>query len=612
MVKFRDVDHALEMTEFEPQHIRNFSIISHVDHGKTTLSQRILQASGSIPVDTGNSQSLFLDQLQVERERGITVHASTASLVYQHHLLNLVDTPGHVDFQYEVSRALKACEGAVLLVDATKGVQAQTISNFWLAFESDLVIVPVINKVDLDHANVENTLRQMRESFEIDARDVIQISAKSGLNVDKVLQAIIERIPPPKSQRTLPLQALLFDSWYDRHVGVVMLWRLMNGRVAAGDRIKSLHTKREYVVQDVGLIFPKPMRAVQLHAGQVGYVVCGMKTAPEAYAGDTYAMAEDSNPQMLPGFKGPRSVVFAGLFATSQDDTALLADAMEKILLTDNSVVARKESSLALGTGYRCGFLGVLHMEVFMQRLQQEYDLEVIATAPTVPYQVTMNNGSVEIINNPSDFPDPGHYKAVAEPIVDATLVVPSNYVGAVMQLCMQCRATPNGVETLGEGSVILRYKMPLSETITGFFDKLKEYTSGYASYEYEPSGYQETDLVKVEILLNGKPADPLATLVHRSHARDWGVKLTQKLRDVIHRQLFEVIIQAACGSKILCRERIPPLRKNVTAKCYGGDITRKRKLLDKQKEGKKRMRSIGNVDLSQDAFFSVLRHKRD
>ncbi len=559
-------------------------------------------------MEAGNAQSLFLDQLEVERERGITVHASTASLVWKSHLFNLVDTPGHIDFQYEVSRALKACEGAILLVDATKGVQAQTISNFWLAFDANLVIVPVINKIDLDHANVANVLAQLKSIFEIEQKDVLLTSAKSGQNVEAVMDAILTRVPPPVTDLARGLQGLLFDSWYDRHVGVVMLWRLMHGSVSVGDRIKSLHSKKEYVIQDVGFLFPRPMKGTVLQRGQVGYVTCGMKSAPEAFAGDTFVLASDPDPVALPGFKGARSVVYAGLFATSQDETALLADAMDKILLTDNSVVARKETSLALGTGYRCGFLGVLHMEVFMQRLMQEYDLEVIATAPTVPYKVTDHKGETTIINNPSEFPESDQHVTVAEPIVTATIVVPTEYVGPVMMLCIDRRATPVGHEPLGEGTVILKYRMPLAETITGFFDRLKEMTSGYASFEYEPADYVVTDLVKVDILLNGKSADPLATLVHRSGARDWGVKLTTRLREVIHRQLFEVIIQASVGSKILCRERVAPVRKDVTAKCYGGDQSRKRKLLDKQKAGKKRMRAIGNVELSQEAFFSVLK----
>ena len=395
-VKYRKADNALDPSEFEPNKIRNFSIISHVDHGKSTLSQRILQSAGSIPESIGSQQSLFMDSLQVEKERGITVHASTASLIYKGHLLNLVDTPGHVDFQYEVSRALKACEGAVLLVDATKGVQAQTISNFWLAFQEDLTIIPVINKVDLDHANVENALRQLKDIFEIDEEHVIKISAKSGHNVDLVMDRIVEVIPPPKSVRSdTSLQGLLFDSWYDRHVGVVMLWRLMNGNVTVGDKIKSMHSNQEYSVQDVGMLFPKPVKATKLYAGQIGYVVCGMKSAPEAFAGDTFVLSSDKNPVALPGFQSSHSVVFAGLFPSTQDESALLHDAMEKILLTDNSVIASKENSLALGTGFRCGFLGALHMEVFIQRLKNEYDLDVIATPPTVPYKVetTGENG---------------------------------------------------------------------------------------------------------------------------------------------------------------------------------------------------------------------------
>jgi translation factor GUF1, mitochondrial len=404
-VRYRAQDNALDLSLFEPPIIRNFCIVSHVDHGKSTLTQRMLNATGAVALEKGLSsrfsfvvlialvfegaQTLFTDQLEVERERGITVHASSASLVWKNHLLNLIDTPGHIDFQYEVSRALKACEGAVLLVDATKGVQAQTISNFWLAFEANLTIVPVINKIDLDHADVANVLAQLKSMFEIDSSDVLLTSAKSGLNVEQVMDAVIARVPPPPSSgRGARLQALLFDSWYDRHVGVVMLWRLMSGRVAVGDRIRSLHSRTEYVVQDVGMLFPRPSKGTELNVGQVGYVTCAMKSAPEAFAGDTFVLSGDVETKALPGFKGPRSVVFAGLFAIDSSDSALLADAMEKILLTDNSVVARKESSLALGTGFRCGFLGVLHMEVFIQRLLQEHGLEVIATAPTVPYQV--------------------------------------------------------------------------------------------------------------------------------------------------------------------------------------------------------------------------------
>lgn len=611
-MSFRSQDNAVDVSSFDTEHIRNFAIISHVDHGKSTLSQRMLQETGSIVREVESTSSLFMDSLQVEQERGITVHSSTASMTYKGHLLNLIDTPGHVDFQYEVSRALQACEGAVLLVDCTKGVQAQTISNFWLAFSANLTIVPVINKIDLDHADVPNVLAQLKSIFEIDESEVIAISAKTGNGVQEVLDRVIATIPAPlkakKDGSSIPpgLKALLFDSHYDRHVGVVLLWRLLRGSVQAGDRIKSLHSGREYSVADVGLLFPGPKKATKLHEGQVGYVTCAMKSAPEAFPGDTFVLCDDVETTPLPGFKGPRAVVFAGLFATAQSETALLADAMEKILLTDNSVQAHKESSLALGTGYRCGFLGVLHMEVFMQRLLQEYNLEVIATAPTVPYKLLLKDGSEIICSNPADFPD--HYERVFEPIVRATIVVPSEHVGAVMQLCMERRATPDGLELLGD-STIMRFVMPVAETISGFFDKLKEITSGYASYEYEPNGYEATDLVKLDILLNGQSADPLATLVHRSSAREWGTKLTQRLKKEISRQLFEVIIQAAQGNKVLCRERIAPLRKNVTAKCYGGDQTRKRKLLDKQKAGKKRMRSIGNVEISQEAFFSVLKN---
>lgn len=593
---------------FTPDKIRNFSVIAHIDHGKSTLSDRLLEITGTLSTRHKNEQ--FLDKLQVEKERGITVKAQTVSMIYtykgEEYLLNLIDTPGHVDFTYEVSRSLYACQGALLLVDAAQGVQAQTMANFYLAFEQDLTIVPIINKIDMANANIERVTRELNALFDYKKHEILLASAKTGIGVTEILDAIIERMPAPKANLEKPAKALLFDSWFDDYRGVICLITLENGNLKKGDDITLAHTNARYEVLEIGLMYPGPVPTDTLYAGQVGYVITGMKTVKEAQVGDTlYRTKEPVEP--YPGFRKAKPMVFAGIFPVDNTDFDFLRDAIEKLTLNDASVSVEKKSSPALGLGFRCGFLGLLHMDVFKQRLEQEYNQNVIATAPSVRYKITLTNGKEIEIENPSDFPERNYINEIYEPIIDATIIVPKEYLGNILDLCQKKRGEQKSMEPLDDSRMIVKYRLPLNEVATDFYDQIKSLSSGYASFDYEEAGYEPADLIKMDILLNGKPVDALAVIVHKENAYALGRRLAEKLRKAIPRQLFEVIIQAAQGGTIIARERVAPLRKNVTAKCYGGDISRKRKLLEKQKEGKKRMKQVGNVEVPQEAFLTIL-----
>ena len=601
--------HVLNLEHFGPAIIRNFSIIAHIDHGKSTLADRLLEMTGTINTRTKNEQ--FLDKLQVERERGITVKAQTATLFYtfegKTYLLNLIDTPGHVDFSYEVSRSLAACQSAVLLVDAAQGVQAQTMANFYHAFEQDLTIIPVINKIDMAAADPERVAAEMKSIFDIDRKDIILASAKASINLTEVIAEIIRRTPAPSGDPAKPFKALLFDSWFDSYQGIVCLIEVLDGCVMKGDKVTSANTGETYEILNIGIMHPDPVQTKGLYTGQVGFIICGMKTVREARIGDTFYHFRQPV-QALPGFKPARAMVFAGIYPVETTDFDLLRDAIEKLTLNDPSVSVEKETSVALGFGFRCGFLGLLHMDVFRQRLEQEYDVTIIATSPTVLYKVNLTDGVTMAIENPSQFPDVQRIAAIHEPMVNATIICPTIYLGNMMQLCQEHRGTQKNMRYIDENRVILEYSLPLNEIVTDFYDLLKSRSAGYASFDYEEAGYQEADLVKMNILLNGKPVDALSVIVHRDNALSVGRQLTHKLKEVIHRQMFEVAIQAAIGAKIIARESVSALRKNVTAKCYGGDITRKRKLLEKQKEGKKRMKQVGSVEVPQEAFLTILK----
>lgn len=599
----------INLLEFTPDRIRNFSVIAHIDHGKSTLSDRLLEFTGTL--DTRKKNEQFLDKLQVERERGITVKAQTASMFYEFegktYLLNLIDTPGHVDFNYEVSRSLYACQGALLLVDAVHGVQAQTMANFYLAFDQDLTMIPVINKIDLPNADTQKITEQLGKLFDFKPEEMVLTSAKAGIGIADLLKAIIQRIPAPTTESGQPLKALLFDSWFDDYRGVICLIAVHNGIIKKGDRITLAQSGRDYDVLEIGLMYPNETQMDALYPGQVGYLIAGMKTVQEARVGDTlyhtrYPVAA------LPGFKPAKPMVFAGIYPVDSSEFEELRDAIEKLTLNDASVTVEKKSSAALGLGFRCGFLGLLHMDVFKQRLEQEYDLTVIATAPSVLYKVKTTRGEMLDIENPSDFPEPNYIEEIFEPTIKATIITPKQYLGGILTLCQEKRGIQTDMSYFDEERVILTYTLPLNEVATDFYDQLKSLSSGYASFDYEISDYAPSDLVKMDILLNGKAVDALSVIVHREKSVYLGRDIAGRLRKLIPRQLFEIAIQAAIGSKIIARESISALRKNVTAKCYGGDITRKRKLLEKQKEGKKKMKQVGNVEVPQEAFMTILK----
>ena len=601
---------TIDLKNFTPQQVRNFSIIAHIDHGKSTLSDRLLEYTGTLSDRVRHEQ--FLDKLQVEKERGITVKAQTASMIYEYqgvqYILNLIDTPGHVDFSYEVSRSLYACQGALLLVDASQGVEAQTMANFYLAFDQDLTIIPVINKVDMATANVERALKELDKLFDYKPEEVLKASGKAGIGIKEILEAVINRIPAPEVNPNSPLKALLFDSWFDDYRGVVCLIAVHDGHIKKGDMVTLAQTGNSYEVLELGIMYPDQTPMDALYSGQVGYVITGMKTVKEARVGDTvYHTKKPVTP--FPGFKPAKPVVFAGIYPVESTEFELLRDANEKLTLNDASVTTEKKTSPALGLGFRCGFLGLLHMEVFKQRLEQEYNLSVIATAPSVLYKLKLeHNKQIIDIENPSEFPEPSQIEEILEPIITATIIVPKNYLGNIITLCEEKRGKQISLTYLDEDRIILKYRLPLAEVATDFYDRLKSVSAGYASFDYEESGYEPADLIKMDILLNGKAVDALSCIVHEDKAYYIGRDLVSRLRQVIPRQLFEVAIQAAIGSKIIARESVSALRKDVTAKCYGGDISRKRKLLEKQKEGKKRMKQVGNVEVPQEAFLTILK----
>ncbi len=594
------------------EYIRNFSIIAHVDHGKSTLADRLLEFTGAISDREKREQ--LLDTLDIERERGITIKMQAVRMFYRakdgrEYKLHLIDTPGHVDFSYEVSRALAACEGALLLVDASQGIEAQTVANFWKAVEQDLVIIPVVNKIDLPSAEPERVIKQIEEVLGLPGEEVILASAKEGIGIEGILEAIVERIPPPEGDPTKPLKALIFDSYYDPYRGAVAFVRVFDGKVKAGDRIRLFSTGKEYEVTEVGAQTPKMTKFQELSAGEVGYIAASIKDVRDIRIGDTITLAKSPVKEPVPGFRPAKPMVFAGLYPTEDTTFEELRDALEKYSINDASVVYEPESSPALGMGFRVGFLGLLHMEIVQERLEREYGVKLITTAPNVIYRVRKKHTQEVIeVRNPSEFPDNmGLVESVEEPYVLVTVITPKDYVGSIMQLCQEKRGEQKKFSYLDENTVILEYELPLSEVILDFHDKVKTLSRGFASYDYEFVGYKPSDLVKLHILINKKPVDALSFIVHRDKAYRRARQIVEKLKETIPRQLFEVHIQAGIGGKIIASERIKPLRANVTAKCYGGDVTRKKKLLEKQKEGKKRMKQFGNVSLPQEAFLSVL-----
>jgi len=595
----------------ERSRIRNFSIIAHIDHGKSTLADRILEETGALPPREMEAQ--VLDQMDLERERGITIKAKAVRLRYrardgQDYVLNLIDTPGHVDFTYEVSRSLSACEGAVLVIDAAQGVEAQTLANAHLATAQGLTIVPVINKIDLPNADVASVKRQLEEILAIDSGEAILCSAKQGIGTREVLEAVVARIPPPRGSADAPLRALIFDSSYDAYQGVIVHLRVYEGRVGAGMRIVLMSTGATFEVSRVGVFTPQMRPADLLAAGEVGYLIAGIKDVRQTRVGDTITSEERPAAAPLPGFKEVRPMVFAGLYPTDSDQYLELKEALEKLRLNDSSFTFEPETSLALGFGFRCGFLGLLHMEIIQERLEREFGLSLIATAPTVVYRVIRSDGSVLEVDNPSRLPAPQQIARIEEPYIQASILAPAEFVGAIFGLCQEKRGIQRRVEYLEGGRVLIVYDLPLGEIVLDFYDRLKSATRGYASLDYEFLDYREGQLARLDILVNGEPVDALSCIVPREQAYARGRTLVERMRGLIPRQLFEVVIQAALGSKVIARERIRPLRKNVTAKCYGGDITRKRKLLERQREGKRRMKQVGRVEIPQEAFMAVLR----
>ena len=591
--------------------IRNFSIIAHIDHGKSTLADRLLEYTGAISARESREQ--ILDAMDLERERGITIKAHTVTIRYKaddghEYLLNLIDTPGHVDFTYEVSRSLAACEGAVLLVDASQGVEAQTIANAHLAIENHLTVIPVINKVDLASADIEGTKRQIEDVLGLDAHDAVLTSAKAGSGTKDVLEAVVKRIPPPSGDPDRPLRALVFDSWFDNYQGVTVLARVGDGAIEPAMKVRMTGSGKVFEVQEVGISTPKRVKTERLATGEVGYVVAGIKRVGDTRIGDTITAAERPTLKPYLGYKEAKPMVFCGLYPTDNDLFENLRDALEKLRLNDASFTYEPETSLALGFGFRCGFLGLLHMEIIQERLEREYGLELISTTPTVVYRVTTTKGTVLYIDNPTKLPEPNHIERFEEPFIKATLITPEAYVGNLLALCQERRGTQKGLTYLNPTRVMMTYEMPLNEIVLDFYDRLKSKTQGYASLDYEIIGYQPSDLVKVDILLNGESVDALSFIVHRDKAVARGRQVAEKLKEHIPRQMFEVAIQAAIGSQIIARETVGAMRKNVTAKCYGGDITRKRKLWEKQKEGKKRMKQVGRVEVPQEAFLALLK----
>ncbi|GAA4751975.1 translation elongation factor 4 [Sphingomonas daechungensis] len=596
------------MTELNK--IRNFSIIAHIDHGKSTLADRLIQRTGGL-TEREMTHGQILDNMEIEQERGITIKAQTVRLAWNGYELNLMDTPGHVDFAYEVSRSLAACEGALLVVDAAQGVEAQTLANVYQSIEHDHEIVPVINKIDLPAADPEGVRQEIEEIIGLDASEAVLASAKSGIGIDEVLQAIVDKIPPPKGDRDAPLKAMLVDSWYDPYLGVVILVRVMDGVIRKGAQIKFMAAGTTHLVDRVGCMRPKIEQLSELAAGEIGFITAQIKEVAETRVGDTITDAKRPAAEPLPGFKEVQPVVFCGLFPVDAADFEKLRDSLYKLRLNDASFSFEMETSAALGFGFRCGFLGLLHLEIIQERLTREYDLDLITTAPSVVYEVHLRDGKKLEIHNPADWPDPTVIERVEEPWIDATIYVPDSYLGAVLKLCQDRRGIQKDLTYVGTGSharAMLRYELPLNEVVFDFYDRLKSISRGYASFDYHQVGHREGDLVKMSILVNGEPVDALSMIVYRGNAEARGRGMCERLKDLIPRHLFKIPIQAAIGGKVIARETIAALRKDVTAKCYGGDATRKRKLLEKQKEGKKRMREYGSVSIPQEAFIAALR----
>jgi GTP-binding protein LepA len=590
--------------------IRNFCIIAHIDHGKSTLADRLLEYTGTIPQREMANQ--VLDRMDLEREKGITIKAQAVRMRYvardgQTYELNLIDTPGHVDFTYEVSRSLNACEGAILVVDATQGIEAQTLANLYLALEADLVIVPVINKIDLPSAEPEKVAKEIEEVIGLPKDEAIKVSAKEGIGTQDVLEAIVKHVPPPHGNTRRPLRALVFDSKYDPYKGVIAYVRVVDGEIKAAQRVRMMQTGSETDLLEVGYFSPDLVSAGSLTAGEVGYLATGFKNVKDCQVGDTVTLAAGPADEALPGYRPAKPMVFAGIFPVEGDDYPLLRDALDRLKLNDASLVYEQENSVALGFGFRCGFLGLLHMEIIQERLEREYNLNILTTAPSVEYQVTKTDGVVMMVHNPSELPDLAQVAKIEEPIMDIAIFTPTRYIGTIMDLVTTRRGVFRNMHYIEEDRVHLTYRMPLGDLIVDFYDQLKSRTQGYASLDYTFAAYEEADLVKLDILVNGQPVDALSMITHRDKAPSLGRQLTERLRELIPRQLFEVPIQAAIGGRIIARETVRAMRKNVLAKCYGGDVTRKRKLLEKQKEGKKRLKLDGSVEIPQEAFMAVL-----
>jgi GTP-binding protein LepA len=594
-----------------PQFIRNFSVIAHIDHGKSTLADRFLEFTGALQAREMEAQ--VLDTMDLERERGITIKAHPVRLNYRAkdgnaYVLNLIDTPGHVDFSYEVTRSLAACEGAVLLVDASQGVEAQTLANASLAVDNSLEIIPVINKIDLPSALPEEARRQIEEIIGLPAEGAILASAKEGIGTEEILEAIVSRLPPPIGDSEAPLKALIFDSWYDSYRGVIIVIRVIDGTVRPGMKVRLMAAAEDYPIESMGVFLPKPTPVEELGPGEVGFLTANIKNVRDAKIGDTVTESARPTAQPLPGFKELRPMVFAGLYPVEGHEYPELREALEKLRLNDSSLFFEPETSVALGFGFRCGFLGLLHMEIVQERLEREFDMDLVTTAPGVLYRVTMTDGTVQEIDSPAKLPDPSRITKLEEPVITATILTPSEFVGGILQLCQDKRGVQKGLEYLSSNRVLITYELPFAEVVLDFYDKLKTLSRGYASLDYHVTGYWESPLVKMDILVNGEPVDALSLILHRETAYERGKALASKMRELIPRQMFEVAIQAAIGTRVIARETVKALRKNVLAKCYGGDISRKRKLLEKQKEGKKRMKRVGQVEIPQEAFLAVLK----
>lgn len=591
------------------ENIRNFSIIAHIDHGKSTLADRFIEFCGGL--DKRNMNTQVLDSMDIEKERGITIKAQTAALSYKAldgktYQLNLIDTPGHVDFSYEVSRSLSACEGALLVVDASQGVEAQTVANCYTALELGVEVLPVLNKIDLPSSDPDRVCQEIEDIICIDAIEAVQCSAKTGLGIQDVLELVVKKIPAPKGDATKPLKALIVDSWFDNYVGVVMLVRVVDGSLSPRDKIKFMHDQSVFLCEEVGVFTPKSLKREKLSAGDVGYVIAGIKELSHAKVGDTVTLEKNPATEKLPGFKEIQPKVFAGLYPVESHDYESLRDSLEKLKLNDSSLYYEPEVSQALGFGFRCGFLGLLHMEIVQERLEREFDMDLITTAPTVVYQLMLKGGEIIEMENPSKLPELSKIEEIREPIINANILVPNDYLGNVITLCVEKRGVQTNIEYAGR-QVMLKYEMPLNEVVLDFFDKLKSVSRGYASFDYEFKEFRTSDLVKLDILVNGEKVDALSLIVHRSNSIRRGRELAAKLRELIPRQMFDIAIQAAIGAQIIARETVKAMRKNVLAKCYGGDISRKKKLLEKQKAGKKRMKQVGNVEIPQTAFLAIL-----